>query len=64
VYCELLLPGIKQHLVNANGTIAILATIIKHYRCAVIGLERDRTAVRALAELPHSAIAYDRTIAL
>ena len=47
---------------NANGTIAILATIIKHHRCAVIGRERDRSAVRALAKLPHSAIAYDRTI--
>jgi len=48
---------------NANGTIAILAMIIKHHRCAVIGRERDRSAVRALAKLPHSAIAYDRTIA-
>ena len=47
---------------NANGTIAILATIFKHHRCAVIGRERDRTAVRALAELPTLAVPVDLSV--
>jgi hypothetical protein len=33
--------------------------LIKHHRCAVIGRERDRTALRALAELPTLTVAED-----
>jgi hypothetical protein len=33
--------------------------LIKRHRCAVIGLERDRTAVRALAELPTLTVPED-----